>query len=316
MRKISRAAASFDSYLSFLDEAIMVFRRADACFCSGKLNQGDMIQVKRDLHTLKGSIGTFDFTSLAQEIHRLESLIEEEGFISPKVPVSWERIKDQWKFETSDIETVLGLKQSQSKITVSKAKFERLCDHVRALGNVELQELVEDTTRVPLKEAFHKYEKYIENLIARSLEKQVRLVYTSDSSEVTHSEIQRLDAVFVHLFRNSLDHGIESSELRLSSRKTVAGTIQLACYRRKNQALHFILKDDGQGVNGDKLAQKAVKSGVWSDERAAKASYQEKTELVFVPSLSVKDEVTEISGRGVGIFEFDVPPSSSVHPSC
>lgn len=136
--------------------------------------------------------------------------------------------------------------------------------------------------------------------------------------------------------RNCFDHGIETSAARLEARKAAHGTIHVACYRQTNGWLHFVIRDDGQGINADKLVAKALKCGVWAPEKAATASYQEKIELAFVPNLSTTDGVNEISGRGVGMdavraalselggrvsvhsqpglgtqFELDVPPLTS-----
>lgn len=301
VRKISRVAAGTESYLSFFEEAVSILRRVDAIFKAKACDPQKLAQLKRDLHTLKGSIGTFEFVSLARQFHELESLLQEEGYGSEKVRSSWEQIKDQWKFETSDIETVLGLKQNQGKLTITRLKFDRIAEHARQKKDEGLTSLLEDSLRVPLSECFAKYEVYLDKLLERRSEKQARIYYTSDSSELTHGEMQKLDAAFVHILRNCLDHGIEDKDQRQEAGKSAVGRIEIACYRMADGWLHFIMRDDGQGVNGEKLAHKAVASGIWTEKRREAASYQEKIELVFEPNLSSKDEVTETSGRGVGM---------------
>ncbi len=301
VRKISRVAAGLDSYLSFFDEAIGLFRRADGLVGGKAKGASDLAQLRRDLHTLKGSIGTFEFTSLAHEIHEIETLLDEEGPSSARLSAHWDRIKDQWKFETSDIETVLRLKESQGKVTLTKSKFDTLIAHAQATSDDKLAGLLKASLRVTVKDAFAKYKAYLEKLTDRQNEKQIRLAYVADSDEISHAEMQGLDPAFVHIVRNCLDHGIEASDVRRKAHKAAAGTIQIACYRKSDGWLHFVIKDDGQGVDGDKLAQKAVLGGLWTAEKAAAASYQEKIELVFIPNLSSKDEVSEISGRGVGM---------------
>jgi len=301
VRKISRVAASLDSYLSFFDEAIGLFRRADNLIATKATKPADLGQLRRDLHTLKGSIGTFEFASLAHEIHELETLLDEEGPSSARLATNWELIKDQWKFETSDLEAVLRLKESQGKVTLTKDKYDTLTAHALATRNDVLTTMLENCLRVGVKDVFAKYEAYLEKLNDRRDTKQVRLAYVADSCEISHAEMQRLDPAFVHIVRNCLDHGIEDKDVRREAHKSITGTIQIACYRKKDDWLHFVIKDDGQGVNGDKLAQKAVQGGLWTADKAATASYQEKIELVFVPNLSSKDEVSDISGRGVGM---------------
>lgn len=335
VRKISRVAAGVESYLSFFEEAIGIFRRADAIFQLGK-ETSELVQLKRDLHTLKGSLGTFEFTSLARQLHELESQLAELGPAHEKVRGLWELIKDQWKFETSDIEAVLGLKENKGKLSLAKPKLEKLFEYARSKRDEGLAQLLQDCLRSPLREVFAKYEAYLGKLMERRSEKQVRLTYTGDSSELSYAEMQRLDAAFVHIIRNCMDHGIEDKDLRQAAHKANVGMIEIACYRRNDGSLHFIVRDDGQGVNGDKLALKAVQSGLWTQEQMERASFQEKVELVFAPNLSSKDEVTETSGRGVGMdavknlleglggkisifsqpgvgtqFEIDVPPLAS-----
>ena len=303
VRKVSRVAANFENYFVFLDEAIGIFKRADGLWkkVAKGLEGQEIIQLKRDLHTLKGSLGAFEFTDLATRFHALESSIEELGLKSSKNLELWDGIKDQWKFETTDIEQVLGLQSSRDKVAIQKHKFEQITAYAKSTANGGLLQLLEDSLRYPLAEAFSKYEVYLTKLSERSGEKQVKLAYASDSSQLSPQEVQKLDGILVHIFRNCLDHGIEDIEGRKAAKKPQMGQIQIACYRQKEGGLHLVIKDDGQGINAEKLAQKAVKAGIWSEEKAQKASFQDKVELVFVPQLSTKDSVTEISGRGVGM---------------
>ena len=208
VRKISKVAAGVESYLSFVEEAAAIFKRADSGFNKAALSKDDLVQLKRDLHTLKGSTGTYDFDSLAAEIHHLESEIEENG-ISEGAKSQWDRIKDQWKFEISDVEQVLGLRTSKEKIPVPKEKIRVLAKHASASNDTKLGYLLDELCRQPLRELFAKYENYVTKLAERRNEKQVRFDYVQDSIDLAPLDIQSIDIALSHIFRNCLDHGIE-----------------------------------------------------------------------------------------------------------
>lgn len=294
VRKISLVVAGTDSYLAFVDEARALFARADATISA---TNADLRQFRRDLHTLKGSVGTFEFSGLARAIHELESLVDAEGIKSPRTVAAWQAVLAQWTAEEADIAAVLGLGTSRTRVSVPRAKLEIL----QARATADMKELLRDLTRISPAEAFSKYERYLQQLAARDGEKGVRLAYSADSSDLEVPEVQRLDAAFVHIFRNGLDHGIESKELRAQARKDPTGTIHITCSRPAGGGLRVTIADDGCGVNADKLAHKAVKSGLWTEARAASASLAEKVDLLFAAGLSTNDTVTETSGRGVGM---------------
>jgi two-component system chemotaxis sensor kinase CheA len=227
-------------------------------------------------------------------------MIEEHGIEASGIVAKWDAISAEWTAETSDIDKVLGLSQRANRISLTRSKFERLEQHAKAQQNKELQSLLVDCLRQPLQDVFARYDDYL-RATAVKLEKQIQLVFAPDSSELAAFEVQKLDAAFNHILRNCVDHGIESPERRQELGKAPQGTIQWAMYRKANGMLHFVIRDDGQGVNGEKLAQKAVKAGYWTEAQAQVASQQDKVNLLFLPQLSSRDEVTELSGRGVGM---------------
>lgn len=334
VRKISKVASSQESYFGFLEEAIRLFRSADALMGLSRQEAAQFTQLKRDIHTLKGSVATFEFNSLAAEFHALESLMEEAGAVGEAAKAKWETIKDQWKFETTDIEQALALGSSRGKVKIAGNRFQALLAHAKRTKDKALQEILEESLRSPFSEVFSKYASYLSKLSERTAEKKVRIAFAADSSDVSFTEMQKLDSSLIHIFRNCFDHGIEEQDERERGGKPSEGTVQCAVYRKTDGWIHLIIKDDGRGIDGDRLAEKAVAKGIWDKSKAAAASYQEKAELIFAPDLSTKDAVTDLSGRGVGMdavrsalatlggtisvysqpgrgtqFEIDVPPS-------
>ena len=300
VRKISKAAASKESYLSFVNEAVSIFKSADSIFNS-PADPITLKQLQRDLHTLKGSVATFEFNGLASEFHALESKLEDEGQVTLAVVQSWSYIKDQWKFETTDVAQVLGLESNRDKVSITATKFTGLVDHAFTSNDKALQKKLQDALRYPPSEVLAKYQTYLTKLSERFDDKNVQIVFQPDCSDVSYSEIQRLDSSFVHIFRNCFDHGIEDKEERNRVGKNPCGTISCAVYRTKSDWLHVVIKDDGNGIDGDKLADKAVVTGVWDKAKRIAATYQQKIELIFEANMSTRDTVTELSGRGVGM---------------
>ncbi|MBC7660630.1 MAG: Hpt domain-containing protein [Chitinophagaceae bacterium] len=300
VRKISKAAGSRESYLNFINEAISIFKSADS-IVNSPADPLLLKQLQRDLHTLKGSVATFEFNGLASEFHALESKLEEDSLVTPAVVQSWSYIKDQWKFETSDVAQVLGLESNRDAVSIAASKFKGLVEHAITSNDTALQNKLQDALRYPPSEVLAKYQTYIAKLSEKFDEKNVQISFQPDCSDVSYAEIQRLDSSFVHIFRNCFDHGIEDKEERNRIGKNSCGTISCAVYRTKNDWLHVIIKDDGNGIDGDRLADKAVAAGVWDKAKRAAATYQQKIELIFEANMSTRDIVTELSGRGVGM---------------
>ncbi len=302
VQKISRAAARQDDYQSFFEEANGIFQRADGIMRSRVTGHDpDMIrQLKRDLHTLKGTLATSDFKGLASQLHELESLIEGDAGSDSSIAQKWQLIVDGWSQETTDIENVLGLSQRRNRCSIEKSKFNRLYQHASLRKDQELEAMLLDCLRLPPQQLFARYDDYLHS-IADKLEKKIRLIFNPDSSELAFFEAQKLDAAFNHILRNCVDHGIEDPQQRTMHGKDPVGKVEWGVYRKASGNLHFVIQDDGQGVNATKLAQKAVESGFWTAADAQKASEQDKVELLFLPQLSSRDEVTELSGRGVGM---------------
>jgi two-component system chemotaxis sensor kinase CheA len=120
------------------------------------------------------------------------------------------------------------------------------------------------------------------------------------NTDLDKSVLDALAEPMAHLVRNAADHGIETPEERLVHGKSARGTIRLDAYHQGNQVV-IEISDDGRGINLDKLMRKAVETGVASQEEINALSHDEILKLIFHPGLTTAEEVTEISGRGVGM---------------
>ncbi len=136
--------------------------------------------------------------------------------------------------------------------------------------------------------------------LARQLGKQVQLQIDGQATMVDRDILEKIEAPLNHLLRNSMDHGIEPADQREAAGKPARGTIRLSAYHQSGM-LSVVVEDDGRGVDTERLRKKVVERELVTAEMAVDLSEAELMEFLFLPSFSTKDEVTEISGRGVGL---------------
>lgn len=136
--------------------------------------------------------------------------------------------------------------------------------------------------------------------VARGMGKQARFEVVGESTGVDRDILDGLDAPLNHLIRNALDHGVESPDERRAAGKDPTGTIRLEA-RHMAGMLQIVLEDDGRGIDVDRLRAKVVEKGLTTQAMAARMSEPELLDFLFLPGFSTKDQVTEISGRGVGL---------------
>jgi two-component system sensor histidine kinase and response regulator WspE len=136
--------------------------------------------------------------------------------------------------------------------------------------------------------------------VARSLGKKVRWALVGESTQVDRDILDLLEAPLGHMLRNALDHGIETPAVRLAHGKPEEGTLTLDA-RHTAGALLITVSDDGAGIDLDALRASIVRKKLASEETAARLSEAELLEFLFLPGFSLRDQVTEVSGRGVGL---------------
>ncbi|HEB99150.1 MAG TPA: chemotaxis protein CheA, partial [Thiotrichales bacterium] len=177
-------------------------------------------------------------------------------------------------------------------------------DIAKAVGNLDvvtadLQASVMKTRMQPIKKVFGRFPRVVRDL-ARSLNKEVNLELQGEETDLDKNLVEALADPLVHLVRNAVDHGIESPEEREAAGKPRAGTIVLAAEQEGDHIL-LSIEDDGKGMDPDKLRKKAVEKGLMDAEAAARLDDKEAFNLIFMPGFSTKDQISDISGRGVGM---------------
>ena len=167
----------------------------------------------------------------------------------------------------------------------------------RTMG--DLQNIILTMRMVPVETVFNRFPKMVRQL-SRDLNKKINLEIIGAETELDRTVIDEIGDPLVHLIRNSLDHGIESPEIRRQKGKPEEGTVQLRAYHSGNYV--FIeIEDDGAGINRDKVLAKAIQKGVVSLEAANSLSEKQINELILASGFSTADVISDVSGRGVGL---------------
>ena len=151
----------------------------------------------------------------------------------------------------------------------------------------------------PVAEVFNKFPRMVRKL-ARELGKEIEFKMEGSNIEVDRTIPEKLGDVLVHLLRNAVDHGIEAPEERIAKGKPRAGRVELIAKREKSHIL-IIVKDDGKGIDPEKVKKKAVERGLISPEQAAEMRPEDAINLIFLPGFSTAEKVSDVSGRGVGM---------------
>ena len=163
----------------------------------------------------------------------------------------------------------------------------------------DLQSSVMKTRMQPIKKVFGRFPRVIRDL-ARQLDKEVTLETHGEDTDLDKNMVEALSDPMVHLVRNSVDHGIEYPDEREAAGKPRQGTVTLAAEQEGDHIL-LTIADDGRGMDADKLRELAVTKGLMDQESAARLDDKEAYNLIFHPGFSSKEEISDVSGRGVGM---------------
>lgn len=164
---------------------------------------------------------------------------------------------------------------------------------------VNLQNAVMKTRMQPIGRLFNKYPRLARDL-ARQLGKDVELVLSGEETEMDKTMIEDLNDPLVHLVRNAVDHGVETIEGRIAADKPEKSQVELKA-RQEGDHILITIADDGRGMRPDVIRNKAIEKGVVSEEVANTLDEHQCLELIFLPGFSTKDEISSVSGRGVGM---------------
>jgi two-component system chemotaxis sensor kinase CheA len=163
----------------------------------------------------------------------------------------------------------------------------------------DLQRSVMKVRMVPVEQLFRRFPRMVRD-VSRMCGRKVELVISGQDTDVDKTLLDAIAEPLTHIVRNAVSHGIESPEERAKGNKPAHGTIRLDAYHQGNQLIVEI-RDDGSGIDLEKVKARALKQGIAGAEEVARLSEPEILDMVFRPGFSTAEEITEVSGRGVGL---------------
>jgi len=238
-----------------------------------------------------------------------EEKVEKKEKKSTKAPIKTPKVKISKiiKVDVSHLDRLMNL---VGELVITKGRLEQIAER---LGDRELLETLSTLSRLltelqdeimemrltPVAEVFNKFPRMVREL-ARKMGKEVEFIIEGADIEVDRTILDKLGDVLVHLLRNAIDHGIEPPEEREKLGKPRAGRLELIAKRERSH-VEIIVRDDGRGIDPEKIKRKAIEKGLITPEQASEMSDEEAINLIFLPGFSTKDQVTDVSGRGVGM---------------
>ena len=196
------------------------------------------------------------------------------------------------------LEEIVQLEESVDDITI----FAKQSDHTINIQRQMLSQMRDELMWVrmlPLEQILQRFPRTLRDLSTK-YQKPVELKLTGTGVLVDRAVLEKLSDPLLHLLRNGFDHGIEEPKVRTKQGKPATGLIEIQAYYQGNQTV-IEVKDDGQGLDLEKITHKAMEQGLISPQEAASATKERLFDLIFEPGFSTSNQVSEISGRGIGM---------------
>lgn len=216
-----------------------------------------------------------------------------------------------------DIRRLDHLMNIVGELAIVRGALARISERVRGDGNrtlamdlqrlhrsferrlAEMQAGILEVRMVPLGQVFERLARVVRQ-ISREVKKEIRLVITGSETEIDKLIVEELSDPLMHMIRNAIDHGIESAAKRAEVGKPAIGTIALNAFQKGNHVM-LEVEDDGRGIDEIAILERAIRLGKVSSEEARELTRSEVLGLIFLPGVSTRESVDDLSGRGVGM---------------
>ncbi len=182
-----------------------------------------------------------------------------------------------------------------------KSLYSNVRDRIQELERIshELQENVMKIRMLPLSNLFFRYKRFIHDY-SQTTGKKINLVIKGEETELDKKIMDIISEPLTHLIRNAVDHGIESESERVKLGKPSEGTLEISAFQESNYII-ISIKDDGAGIDLEKIKKTAIKKGIITEEKLKEMSEQQILNIIFEPGFSTSEKVSKISGRGIGM---------------
>ncbi|MCX6074474.1 MAG: ATP-binding protein [Campylobacterales bacterium] len=317
MKMVVSAISNSDEFFELLEEYQNFLEHRNTIVNNGKTPIYNLSELYRIIHTYKGLFSQKDFITTPKGLHKVESkltsLLESNTISNETLQLLIDKIDfEGWLAKDTEIVSqILGKEflEKKSGISMDNSIFENLYERIKQLIDakpdechelLDLLDLIQKLKYKPIREYFGSYPKYSEQ-IAHRLNKSLRpMEIISTTDYVVGDEFKPFAKSLIHIIRNSVDHGIESPDERVLIGKEEEGEITISI-REAGDFIEIEVADDGQGIDIEKLKERAIEMGLKTASDIEQMSEDELYNLVFENYLSTKDEVNDLSGRGVGL---------------
>ncbi|MGB3973147.1 MAG: chemotaxis protein CheA [Peptococcia bacterium] len=260
------------------------------------------------------NIETYELAKRAAEEE--EAKLEEDGKPSPAAMtknISSNGNKKPQKIHQTvrvDIKRLDNMMSLVGELVINKTRLEQiytsnnlsdLNETIEQIDRIstDLQNVVQNVRMVAVDQVFNRFPRMVRDL-SKELNKDVELVMEGKETELDRTVIDEIGDPLLHLIRNALDHGLESPEERKKVGKPATGTLKLSARHEGNRVMIYV-EDDGKGLNPDAIRRKALQNGLITTYQAENMEVNAINNLIFEPGFSTAKEVTDVSGRGVGL---------------
>jgi HAMP domain-containing protein len=285
VKRVSFVSSDISGYFGFVketDDLLLGFMRT--------ISIEDRL---RDLHSIKGLLSLNKFDSTSNLVHQLEN--DFIGLEEIEISHRLDEIKVDFNQIRQEVNNILRLDNDEDGYYCNPAKINEIINFPGLPE--ECVELARNLDAFSAQEKFQKYKDFVASMGKELTDKEIELNINAPF-DIKLETLKKLDLSFSHILRNMADHGIEDKATRRERSKNEKGLIQITAVE-KPDSYHFSVSDDGGGVDGDMLYHKAIERGLI--EESESITEADKQNLVFVPGLSSKNDVTDLSGRGVGM---------------
>lgn len=218
--------------------------------------------------------------------------------VNRSVRVDIEKLDDLMNLVSELIIAKNGLVSVSGKGTGENQSFNEQIEYLERI-TTNLHESVMKVRMVPIESVVNRFPRMIRDL-SKKLNKEMELVMTGEDTELDRTVIDEIGDPLMHMLRNAADHGLEPTIDRIRKGKPQSGTIKLDAYQDGNNVT-IEVSDDGAGVDAERIKNKALERGIISEEQAEYMSDKEVVDLLFMPSFSTAERISDVSGRGVGL---------------
>ena len=209
-----------------------------------------------------------------------------------------------------DIEKLDTLMNLMGELVINKVRLEqigqthRMSDLMETLEQMDrvtgdLQNIVMKVRMVPVSAVFNRFPRMVRD-VSKELGKEINLTIEGEETELDRTVVDEIGDPIMHLLRNSLDHGVESPDAREAKGKPRVGEVGLIARHEGNNVV-IMITDDGAGIDASKIRRKAVEKGMITQDEADRLDDADAVRLIFLPGFSTAEQITDISGRGVGM---------------